>query len=120
MLQDPLSDPCHIPEEKKDLENFFLQFMYHIRNTSTSLKHDVNDMIAGKLPVQGNRVKNGITASGLHQPPQMEQILYYLNFGQEAFHYPAKEANLIRNYPFMTQLDFFDVQEDRERKWEEG
>ena len=29
-----------------------------------SLKHEVNEMIAGKLPVKGNRLKNGIVASG--------------------------------------------------------
>jgi hypothetical protein len=48
-----------------------------------SLKHEVNEMIAGKLPSKGNRLKNGIVASGLRQRPQMEQIVKYLNFGQE-------------------------------------
>ena len=48
-----------------------------------SLKHEVNEMIAGKLPAKGNRLKNGIVTSGLRKRPQMEQIVDYLNFGQE-------------------------------------
>ena len=33
--------------------------------------------------------------------------------------YPDRQATLIRNHPFMTQLDFFDMQEDQERAWAE-
>ena len=49
----------------------------------------------------------------------MEQIVDYLNFGQEKAQFPDREAKLIRNHPFMTQLDFFDMQEDQEMKWED-
>ena len=84
-----------------------------------SLKHEVNEMIAGKLPAKGNRLKNGIVASGLRQRPQMEQIVDYLNFGQEKMQIPNREAKQIRNHPIMTQLDFFDMQEDQEKQWEE-
>ena len=84
-----------------------------------SLKHEVNEMIAGKLPSKGNRLKNGIVTSGLRQRPQMEQIVNYLNFGQEKMKVLDREAKQIRNHPFMTQLDFFDMQEDQEKQWEE-
>ena len=76
-----------------------------------SLKHEVNEMISGKLPAKGNRLKNGIVASGLRQRPQMQQIVDYLNFGQEKMQVPDREAKQIRNHPFMTQLDFFDMHE---------
>ena len=46
-------------------------------------------------------------------------MVNFLNFGRETVHYPDREAKLIRNHPYMTQLDFFDMQEDQERKWEE-
>ncbi len=75
-------------------------------------------MIAEKLPAKGNRLKKGISPTGLHERPQMEQIVNHLNFGQETVRFPEREAKLIRNHPFMTQLDFFDMQEDQERKWE--
>ncbi len=84
-----------------------------------SLKHQVNEMIAGKLPAKGNRHKNGIVTLGLRQRPQVEQIVDYLHFGQEKAQFPDREAKLIRNHPFMTQLDFFDMQEDQETQWEE-
>ena len=84
-----------------------------------SLKHKVSEMIAGKLPAKGNRLNNGIVASGLRQRPQMQQIVDYLNFGQEKMQVPDREAKQIRNHPFMTQLDFFDMQEDQEKQWEE-
>ena len=32
---------------------------------------------------------------------------------------PDREAKQIRNHPFMTQLDFFDMQEYQEKQWEE-
>ncbi len=49
----------------------------------------------------------------------MEQLVDYLNFGQEKAQVPDREAKLIHNLPFMTQLDFFDMQEDQEMKWED-
>ena len=84
-----------------------------------SLKHKVSEMIAGKLPAKGSRLNNGIVASGLRQRPQLQQIVDYLNFGQEKMQVPDREAKQIRNHPFMTQLDFFDMHEDQEKQWEE-
>ena len=64
-------------------------------------------------------IKNkGIDYTGLHKRPQMMQIVNYLENGQEKMTYPDREARFIRNHPFMTQLDFFDMQEDQERAWE--
>ncbi len=48
-----------------------------------SLKHEVNEMMADKLPAKGNQLKNGIVASGVRKRLQMERIVDYLNFGQE-------------------------------------
>ncbi len=61
-----------------------------------SLKHEVNEMIAGNLPSKGNRLKNGIVASGLRQRPQMEQIVKHLNIGQEKMKVPDRVAKQIR------------------------
>ena len=33
--------------------------------------------------------------------------------------FPDREAKFIRNHPFMTQLDFFDTNEEQKRAWEE-
>ena len=68
-------------------------------------------MISEKLPPKGST--NG---AGLRKRPQFEQIANYLNYGQETVEYPDRQAKLIRNHPFMTQLDFFDMQEDQERE----
>ncbi len=48
----------------------------------------------------------------------MMQIVDYLESGQEKMTYPDREAKFIRNHHFMTQLEFFDLQEDQERAWE--
>ena len=48
----------------------------------------------------------------------MEQIVDYLENGQERMKFPDREAKFIRNHPFMTQLDFFDMQEEQQRAWE--
>ena len=71
-------------------------------------------MIAEKLPS-----KSIANTTGLRKRPQFEQLVNYLNFGQETVVYPDRQARLIRNHPFMTQLDFFDTQEDQERAWAE-
>jgi hypothetical protein len=68
------------------------------------------------IPKSQNRV---INYSGLRQRPQMEQLVDYLENGQERVKFPDREAKFIRNHPFMTHLDFFDMQEDQERAWEE-
>ncbi len=41
-----------------------------------------------------------------------------VNFGQETIHYLDRKAELIINHPFVTQVDFFDMQEDQESNWE--
>ena len=71
------------------------------------------------LPEKGFIKNKGIDDTGLHKRPQMMQIVNYLENGQEKMAYPDREARFIRNHPFMTQLDFFDMQEDQERAWEE-
>ncbi len=80
-----------------------------------SFKIEVNAIIAHKLPAKGNRLKHGINAAGLHKRPQIEPTAIYFNFGQETGRFPDHEAKLIRNHPFMTQLNIFDAQEDKER-----
>ena len=65
-----------------------------------SLKREVNEMIAEKMPAKGNQFKNGIVAPGLRKRPQMEQIADYFIFGQEKAQFPDREAKLIRNQPF--------------------
>ncbi len=77
-----------------------------------SLKREVNEIIAEKLPAKGDQLNSGIAASGLRERPQVEQIVDYLNFGQEKVQFPDREARLIRGHPFMTQLDFCGMQED--------
>ena len=74
-------------------------------------------MIAENLSQKSKR--NRIDDTGLRKRPQMEEIVSYLESGQEHVQFPDRLAKLIRNHPFMTQLDFFDMQEDQERKWEE-
>ena len=81
-----------------------------------SLKRNAEEMIADKLP-QTNRQNKGIVYSGLHPRPQMEQIVNYLANGQERVRFPDREAKQIRNHPFMTQLDFFDTQEEQQKAW---
>ena len=47
----------------------------------------------------------------------MEQIVDYLANGQERVRFPDREAKQIRNHPFLTQLDFFDMQEEQQKAW---
>ena len=82
-----------------------------------STKRSVNEIIMKKMPEKGMVKNKGIDATGLHKRPQMMQIVNYLENGQEKMTYPDREAKLIRNHPFMTQLDFFDMQEDQQRAW---
>ena len=81
-----------------------------------SLKRNVDEMITEKLPQKG-RINKGIVYSGLHKRPQMEQIVDYLVNGQERTNFPDREAKQVRNHPFMTQLDFFDMQEEQQKAW---
>ena len=71
-------------------------------------------MIAKKLPQKRATISNG-----LRKRPQFEQIVNYIANGQETIKYPDRQAKQIRNHPFMTQLDFFDMPEDQHRSWEE-
>ena len=84
-----------------------------------SLKRNVDDMVKQKLHAKGKR-NQGIDLTGLQKRPQMKQIINYLENGQEKMNYPDREAKIVRNHPFMTQLDFFDMQEDQQRAWERG
>ena len=74
-------------------------------------------MIAESVSQKSKRGR--IDYTGLRKRPQMEEIVSYLEGGQESVAFPDRLAKQIRNHPFMTQLDFFDMQEDQERKWEE-
>ena len=49
----------------------------------------------------------------------MEELVDYLANGQPTVTYPDREAKFVRNHPFMTQLDFFDMQDDQKRAWEQ-
>ena len=49
----------------------------------------------------------------------MEELVDYLANGQPTMTYPDREAKFVRNHPFMTQLDFFDMQDDQKRAWEQ-
>ena len=60
-----------------------------------------------------------VERSGLRKRPQMEQIVHYLAMHQEKVKFPDRTALFIRNHPYMTQLDFFDMQEAQEMQWEE-
>ena len=79
-----------------------------------SLRQNTSQMMAEKLPQ-----KRSTTSNGLRKRPQFEQIVNYIANGQETIKYPDRIAKQIRNHPFMTQLDFFDMQEDQHRSWEE-
>ena len=82
-----------------------------------SLGHNVTSIIAERLPEKGKRGRTDDT--GLRKRPQFEQIANYFNYGQETVAFPDRLAKRIRNTPFMTQLDFFDRQEDQQMQWAE-
>ncbi len=72
-----------------------------------------------KKSERGNNKNKGIDDTGLDKRPRIAQIVNYLGSGQERINCPDREAKFIRNHPFITQLDFFDMQEEHEREWEE-
>ncbi len=76
-------------------------------------------MVKNKLPDKGDRRNRAIDRMGLHKRPQMEQIVNYLANGQEHTKFPDREAMLIRNRAFTTQLFSSDMQEEQARAWEE-
>ena len=63
--------------------------------------------------------KRATDYGGLCKEPQMETIIHYLTYNQERVKSPNRQAKMIRNHPLMTQLDFYDMQEEQERTWEE-
>ena len=62
--------------------------------------------------------KRATDYGGLHREKQMWEIIHYLTYNQEKQQFPDREAKQIREHPYMTQLDFFDMQEDQKRAWE--
>ena len=84
-----------------------------------SLKRKVSELAAQKLPAKTGTSNSVGEQSGLRPRPQFEQIVDYLANGQERVKYPGREAKMIRNRPYMTQLDFFDMQIDQNKAWEE-
>jgi hypothetical protein len=80
---------------------------------------DVDGLVKERLPSMKASRNQGVVHSGLRKRPEFEQIVNYLNYGQETVRYPDREAKFIRNHPYMTQLDFFDMQEDQQRAWEQ-
>ncbi len=57
--------------------------------------------------------------SGLRKRLHMAEIVNYRNNGQEHAKFPNTEATFIINHPFMIQMDFFDMQEEQKKAWEE-
>ena len=74
---------------------FFLQVVYKMTTTRRDVGYD-----------------------GLRREPKMEEIVNYLANHQERTPFPDRLAKQIRNHPFMTQLDFFDTNEEQKRAWE--
>ena len=56
---------------------------------------------------------------GLRRKPPMEELVSYLANHQETTRFPNREAKQIRNHPYRTQLDFFDMQDEQQKAWEE-
>ena len=75
-----------------------------------SFEEKVSALAQRKMPDVSNSVGE---RSGLRPRPQFEQIVDYLANGQERVNYPDREAKMIRNHPYMTQLDFSDMQIDQ-------
>ena len=84
-----------LQKRKDDLHPLFLQVVYKMTTTRRDVGYD-----------------------GLRREPQMEEIVNYLANHQERMRFPDRQAKQIRNHPFMTQLDFFDTNEEQKRAWE--
>ena len=63
--------------------------------------------------------KRALNYGGLRREPQMWEIIHYLENNQEKARFPDREARFVRNHPFMTQFDFFDMQDEQARAWGE-
>ena len=60
--------------------------------------------------------------TGLRQRPTFEGIVNYLAYGQETIRYPDRLAKIIRNHPYLTQLDgegMMEMQEQQENAWKQ-
>ncbi len=58
--------------------------------------------------------------TGLRQRPTFEAIVDYLANGQETIRYPDRFAKMVRNHPYLTQLDgegMMEMQEQQENAW---
>ena len=84
-----------------------------------SLKRNVAQMAKQRLPAKTDSHHSAAQMSGLRPRPQFEQIVDYLANGQDKVNFPDRQAKLIRNHPFMTQLDFFEMQDDQKKAWED-
>jgi hypothetical protein len=49
----------------------------------------------------------------------MWEIINYLENNQDKARFPDREASFVRKHPYMTQLDFFDMQDEQALAWEE-
>ncbi len=58
-----------------------------------SLRHDLPEMIAQKLPQKGKRGR--IDDVGLRERPQYEQIVRYFEYGQGKVVFPDRLAKLV-------------------------
>jgi hypothetical protein len=60
--------------------------------------------------------------AGLRRRPTFEAIVDYLTYGQETIRYPDRFAKIIRNHPYLTQLDgegMMEMQEQQENAWKQ-
>ena len=60
--------------------------------------------------------------AGLRRRPTFEGIVEYLTYGQETIRYPDRFAKIIRNHPYLTQLDgegMMEMQEQQENAWKQ-
>jgi len=63
-----------------------------------------------------------INYTGLRKRPTFEGIVDYLANGQEKTKFPNREAKIIRNHPYLTQLDhigMWEMEEQQESEWKE-
>ncbi len=60
--------------------------------------------------------------AGLRRRPTFEGIVEYITYGQETIKYPDRFAKIIRNHPYLTQLDgegMMEMQEQQENAWKQ-
>ena len=62
--------------------------------------------------------KSQVVYTGLRKRPQFEQIVAYLDEGQETVRFPDRFAKQICNHPYLTQLDgegLFEIDEQQQK-----